>query len=118
MAATLHPRYLQQQVLDALSDTPVVCILGPRQVGKATLARQLERECIYVSFDDSTMLAAARYDPPRIVAGLPEKVILDEVQPQRYHRHSMQNQEAHATITVPGSVLLYLKTSSKNANPA
>lgn len=80
MTRTLHPRYLQQQVLDALSDTPVVCILGPRQVGKTTLARQLEPGRTYVSFDDNTMLAAARYDPLGFVAGLPDRVILDEVQ--------------------------------------
>lgn len=80
MTTTLHPRYLQQLVLDALSDTPVVCILGPRQVGKTTLARQLEPGRTYVSFDDSTMLAAARYDPLGFVAGLPERVTLDEVQ--------------------------------------
>jgi len=80
VTTTLHPRYLQQQVLDALSDTPVVCILGPRQVGKTTLARQLEPGRTYVSFDDNTMLAAARYDPLGFVAGLPDRVILDEVQ--------------------------------------
>lgn len=80
MTATHHPRYLQQQVLDALSDTPVVCILGPRQVGKTTLARQLQPERTYVSFDDATLLAAARYDPMGFVAGLPQQVILDEVQ--------------------------------------
>lgn len=80
MTAIHHPRYLQQQVLDALSDTPVVCILGPRQVGKTTLARQLQPERTYVSFDDATLLAAARYDPMGFVAGLPEQVILDEVQ--------------------------------------
>ncbi|WP_407597263.1 ATP-binding protein [Pseudomonas aeruginosa] len=67
-------------MLDALSDTPVVCILGPRQVGKTTLARQLEPGRTYVSFDDNTMLAAARYDPLGFVAGLPDRVILDEVQ--------------------------------------
>lgn len=63
MTAIHHPRYLQQQVLDALSDTPVVCLLGQRQVGKTTLARQLQSEQTYVSFDDATLLAAARYDP-------------------------------------------------------
>lgn len=80
MTTTHHPRYLQQQVLDALSDTPVVCILGPRQVGKTTLARQLQPERSYVSFDDATLLAAARHDPIGFVAGLPEQVTLDEVQ--------------------------------------
>lgn len=80
MTTAHHPRYLQQQVLDALSDTPVVCILGPRQVGKTTLARQLQPERTYISFDDATLLSAARYDPVGFVAGLPGRVILDEVQ--------------------------------------
>lgn len=80
MTTTHHPRYLQQQVLDALSDTPVVCILGPRQVGKTTLARQVQPERSYISFDDATLLSAARYDPMGFVAGLPGRVILDEVQ--------------------------------------
>ena len=75
-----HPRYLQQQVLDALADTPVVCILGPRQVGKTTLARRLQPDRTYTSFDDATLLAAARDDPLGFVAGLPAAMILDEVQ--------------------------------------
>lgn len=80
MTLTQHPRYLQQQVLDALSDTPVVCILGPRQVGKTTLAKQLQPERTYISFDDASLLNAARFDPVGFVAGLPDQVILDEVQ--------------------------------------
>lgn len=80
MTVTQHPRYLQQQVLDALSDTPVVCILGPRQVGKTTLAKQLLPERTYISFDDASLLDAARFDPVGFVAGLPDQVILDEVQ--------------------------------------
>lgn len=80
MTVTQHPRYLQQQVLDALSDTPVVCILGPRQVGKTTLAKQLQPERTYISFDDTSLLDAARFDPVGFVAGLPDQVILDEVQ--------------------------------------
>jgi hypothetical protein len=71
---------LQQQVLDALNDTPVVCILGPRQVGKTTLARQLQPERTYVSFDEASLLDAARFDSVGFVAGLPQQVILDEVQ--------------------------------------
>lgn len=80
MTVTQHPRYLQQQVLDALSDTPVVCILGPRQVGKTTLAKQLQPERTYISFDDASLLDAARFDPVGFVVGLPDQVILDEVQ--------------------------------------
>ncbi len=37
-----YHRPLASAVRTALADTPVVCILGPRQVGKTTLARQFE----------------------------------------------------------------------------
>jgi len=43
---TLHPRFAQARLVEALSDTPVVLIHGPRatghgprQCGKTTLAR-------------------------------------------------------------------------------
>jgi predicted AAA+ superfamily ATPase len=34
----------------ALRDTPVVCLLGPRQSGKTTLARMLGPRYAYVTF--------------------------------------------------------------------
>jgi predicted AAA+ superfamily ATPase len=42
MTDTLHPRYIAPIVREALSDTPVVCLLGPRQSGKTTLAKSLD----------------------------------------------------------------------------
>jgi uncharacterized protein len=64
----------------ALKDTPVVCLLGPRQSGKSTLARSLEPRYTYVSFDDQATLAFAQSDPSGFVMALPDPVILDEVQ--------------------------------------
>lgn len=64
----------------ALADTPVVCLLGPRQAGKTTLARQFEPEYGYVTLDDAATLAFAQSDPSGFVAALPDPVILDEVQ--------------------------------------
>jgi len=34
----------------ALADTPVVCLLGPRQVGKTTLVQRLKPKKAYISF--------------------------------------------------------------------
>ncbi len=82
MAGTPHayPRPLAGSLRTALADTPVVGLLGPRQCGKTTLARTLEPEYAYFSFDEDTTLAFARSDPAGFVAALPEKAVLDEVQ--------------------------------------
>jgi uncharacterized protein len=78
----LYPRYLQPRVIEALADSPVVLIHGPRQCGKTTLARQIGdlEGFTYLSFDDDVQRAAAQTDPVGYVADLPERVILDEVQ--------------------------------------
>jgi len=76
------PRFVQERVEEALTDTPVVLIHGPRQSGKMTLARHVgqEKGFAYYSFDDVGVRSAAQDDPAGFVAGLPERVILDEVQ--------------------------------------
>jgi hypothetical protein len=80
MPDTLHPRYIIPLIKEALRDTPVVCLLGPRQSGKTTLAKSLEPERAYFTFDDSSLLAVARQDPTGFIRGLPARVTLDEVQ--------------------------------------
>lgn len=77
---TPYPRPLAASLKAALSDTPVVCLLGPRQSGKTTLARMLEPGHAYVSFDDAATLAFAQADPTGFVAALPPQAILDEIQ--------------------------------------
>ncbi len=79
---TLYPRYLMPRVIEALSDSPVVLIHGPRQCGKTTLARLVGDEAgfSYLSFDDDVQRASAQADPVGYVAELPARVILDEVQ--------------------------------------
>jgi predicted AAA+ superfamily ATPase len=73
-------RPLVESLKVALRDTPVVCVLGPRQSGKTTLARSLEPRFAYVTFDDEAALSYARSDPSGFVAALPQRVILDEIQ--------------------------------------
>jgi predicted AAA+ superfamily ATPase len=78
----LHPRFLRPRVEEALADTPVVLIHGPRQCGKTTLARQLGDEMgfAYLTFDDDVQRASAQADPVGYVSDLPERAVLDEVQ--------------------------------------
>ncbi len=73
-------RPLATSLKAALRDTPVVCLLGPRQSGTTTLARTLEPQHAYVTFDDDAALSFARSDPTGFVAALPTRVILDEIQ--------------------------------------
>jgi hypothetical protein len=80
--AVLHPRFLLPRLTEALADTPVVLIHGPRQCGKTTLARQVGDTAgyAYISFDDDVRCSAAVADPVGFVADLPDKAVLDEVQ--------------------------------------
>ncbi|MBZ0330031.1 ATP-binding protein [Halomonas sp. ANAO-440] len=80
MATSYLPRLIRDRVVESLADTPVVCLLGPRQVGKTTLAKRIEPERAYFTLDDPTLLEAAQQDPLGFIEGLPERVTLDEVQ--------------------------------------
>lgn len=76
----LYHRPLGPAIVAALADTPVVCLLGPRQSGKTTLARQLAAGRTFVSLDDHAYLQAAVADPAGFVESLPDEATLDEVQ--------------------------------------
>lgn len=78
----LYPRFVEPRLAEALADTPVVLLHGPRQCGKTTLAQAVGqgRRTAYFTFDDEVTLAAATADPVGFVGDLPERVILDEVQ--------------------------------------
>ncbi len=79
---TFHPRFVRPRLLEALADSPVVLIHGPRQCGKTTLARAVGDRAgyAYLSFDDDVLRASAEADPAGFVGDLPDKVVLDEVQ--------------------------------------
>jgi len=78
----IYPRFAEPRLVEALEDSPVVLIHGPRQCGKTTLARKVgeARDYGYFSFDDDVALAAAQADPVGFVADLPDRAVLDEVQ--------------------------------------
>ncbi len=81
-APIFHPRFIHSRLTEALEDTPVVLIHGPRQCGKTTLARAVGDHAgySYVSFDDDVLRISAQTDPAGFVADLPDKAVLDEVQ--------------------------------------
>ena len=106
-AKVLYPRRIEPRLAEALEDSPVVLIHGPRQCGKTTLAQYVfapnylkwgddyltwgesrlawgqsaeHRDYTYISFDNDVARDSARADPIGFVADLPERVILDEIQ--------------------------------------
>lgn len=72
-----------EQLTDQLSNFPVVALLGPRQVGKTTLARQLEAQWVgpvrHFDLEDPDDLARLA-DPAFALRPLRGLVVLDEIQ--------------------------------------
>jgi predicted AAA+ superfamily ATPase len=76
----MYGRLLEARVREALLDTPVVLIVGPRRAGKTTLVQSVGGEDrAYMTLDDQTALAAAQADPQGFVRGL-DIATIDEVQ--------------------------------------
>jgi uncharacterized protein len=76
----MYGRFVERRAKEALSDTPVVLIVGPRRAGKTTLVRKMgEAGRTYITLDDQTVLAAAQSDPAGFIRGL-DQAIIDEIQ--------------------------------------
>ena len=76
----MYGRFVEHRVEEALSDTPVVLIVGPRRAGKTTLVRKLGgADRTYITLDDQTALEAAQADPTGFIRGL-DRAIIDEIQ--------------------------------------
>lgn len=75
-------REIYNLILDRLNQFPAVALLGPRQVGKTTLADVItkERHCIYLDLESPS--DAAKLSEPELYLSAHEDklVILDEVQ--------------------------------------
>ena len=80
MISNFFPRLLTPVIHEALADTPVVCVLGPRQCGKTTLVRQIAPDHAFISLDEDNYYRTASSDPNGFVANLSGAVILDEIQ--------------------------------------
>lgn len=77
----MFERFLQEQTRDLLSQFPAVALLGPRQVGKTTLAREIgdSQGALYLDLEHPTDLAKL-VDPADYLARHQDKlVILDEI---------------------------------------
>lgn len=76
----LYSRLIAARVAEALTDTPVVLIAGPRQAGKTTLVRQMANQGLrYLTLDDELTRLAAKEDPVGMIRSL-DRAIIDEIQ--------------------------------------
>ena len=77
---SLYPRRIEQRLAEALLDTPVVLLAGPRQAGKTTLVRQVAAKGLrYLTLDDELTLLSAREDPVGMIRSL-DRAVIDEIQ--------------------------------------
>jgi predicted AAA+ superfamily ATPase len=76
----VYERFVERRAEEALADTPVVLIVGPRRAGKTTLVRKMGNASrTYITLDDQTVLDAAQSDPTGFIRGL-DRAIIDEIQ--------------------------------------
>ncbi|MEX2447954.1 MAG: ATP-binding protein [Solirubrobacterales bacterium] len=80
---SLVSRHVHPIVLEALSASRAVALLGARQVGKSTLALEIARSAHpaeYISLDDPAAAQAARSEPVEMIANLRGPAVIDEIQ--------------------------------------
>ena len=102
-------RQLEEKVLEAAQEFPVVAVMGPRQSGKTTLVQKAFPEHTYVSLEDFDVRALATEDPrtflqeQRTSAGM----IIDEIQhaPQllSYMQTIVDAEKKNGTFVITGS---------------
>ena len=78
--SSFYPRVIKSRIAEALLDTPVVLLAGPRQSGKTTLVRQIALQNFrYLTLDDELTLLSAREDPVGLIRSL-DYAVIDEIQ--------------------------------------
>lgn len=73
-------RKLKEEILILAKEFPTVVILGPRQSGKTTLAKNIFKGYKYFSFEDSNIRGIVNDDPKGFLAKNNKNIIIDEAQ--------------------------------------
>jgi uncharacterized protein len=79
----LKKRSIEDKILQAIQDTPVVVINGARQTGKSTLVKELIKKGIlnqYITLDNTINLGALLSNPKEYLSNLPVGTVIDEIQ--------------------------------------
>lgn len=76
-----YNRWQKQNLKEALETWRIGLLIGSRQCGKTTLAKEFsQKDSIYLTLDDPSILAAAQNDPVSFVQNSHQLTIIDEVQ--------------------------------------
>ena len=78
---SLYQRWQKAEDEEALTVRRVVLLVGPRQCGKTTLAKEfVSKNVSYLTLDDITYRDAAEADPQNFVKHQLKTMIIDEIQ--------------------------------------
>lgn len=106
-------REIESELQTLLGEYPVVTLLGPRQAGKTTLAREFLEGYGYVNLEDPESREVATADPKALLASLEEKTIIDEIQrvPEllSYIQVAVDEQKKNGRYVLTGSHQLSLR---------
>ncbi len=74
-------RHAEARVREAMTDTRIVALVGPRQSGKTTLVRKIaaDRSLDFITLDDQQFRRFAQDDPAGFLRGL-DRAVIDEVE--------------------------------------
>jgi predicted AAA+ superfamily ATPase len=75
------PRHAETRVREAMHDTRIVALVGPRQSGKTTLVRKIAADTglTVLTLDDEQTRSFANDDPSGLMRGI-DRAVIDEVQ--------------------------------------
>lgn len=75
-----YPRNISPHLLNLLDLFPVVAVIGARQVGKTTLAKQLKPDFLYIDLEKPSDYDRFTRDPEFFFKQHPSQIIFDEAQ--------------------------------------
>jgi predicted AAA+ superfamily ATPase len=76
-------RHIQAELIKSLNVMPAIFINGPRQAGKSTLVQKIAESdypASYVTFDNTTQMAAAAHAPENYLRSHQGPIVIDEAQ--------------------------------------
>jgi len=106
-------RQIAKELKKLLAEYPVVTILGPRQAGKTTLARELLGSYAYYNLETPAIRQLATDDPRSFLGQFNGDVILDEIQrvPEllSYIQTAVDTEQRNGQFVLTGSHQLALR---------